>query len=160
MKEKSSSIAASILSLACTLAGLSIYTNLSEWWHFVVAACSIIVLYLLLYLVVELIKKIHFNCFARADISSNDEEDLENLNRRNMELLFYDSLYKQYDDDESKEAIRESIRVLCKQQENKIKWIETKATNKSIKTPIELPHKDFLVPYLLYCKKIKDKYKL
>lgn len=159
MKEKSSSIAASILSLACTLVGLSIYTTLSEWWHFIVAACSIIALYFLLYLLVELINKTHFKYFVRADVSSDDEKDLEMLNQRNIQLLLYDSLYEQSNDPESKGAIRENICLLCTQQEAKIKWLKTKSTNNVMKNPMKLPHKDFLEPYSFYCERIKDKYK-
>ena len=79
-QSKSSSIAASILSLGLSIIGMTKITP-NTWWHFVILIVAIIIMYILLFLLINFVSDIYEKHIKRVNYYTNLDNDFQNVKR-------------------------------------------------------------------------------
>ena len=155
---KYAGVSASILSLAISIAGLS-HLALTAWWHFALTVLVILVLYFILFFIIDRTIFLYDKFYKRANIKTDEADELQQLNNYIMEICNRDNLYEQTKIESYKTIVSRDISALYDKAVKKIEFIEQFRNSQMLKNNLKISQKE-IEEYKDFCKEIKRKYNL
>ncbi len=153
---KYSGVSASILSLAISIAGFS-NLELTTWWHFALAGLIILVLYFILFFIIDRSIYLYDRYYKRANIKTDEEDELQQLNNYIIKICHRDNLFEQTKIESCKPIVYNDISTLCDKAIKKIEYIEQFRNSPVLKNNFKIS-KAKIEEYRNFCTEIQKKY--